>query len=249
MPAAIAFECEVSERGISDFVKALSRYQKETQRDMRSALRSATIDLVKSLRARTRKAPKVVPREDVRWGESDPKYLTYDRRQFRRVVVSRWHNGEKYQRVHWQEVMRRFRRRMGMRNGNYQGIVTASEATPAMLREARHRFGGIRQWGLAKKSWGWFMKSLFGKSMQDENPKALITSRMVDGGIREFREVLPDGTVDRMAPVRCDIDIVNRLEYIRKAMTPLALEISVEKATNLINHKINQGLKSRRFGT
>ena len=65
MPAAIAFECEVSERGIADFVKALSRYQKETQRDMRSALRSATIDLVKSLRARTRKAPKVVPREDV----------------------------------------------------------------------------------------------------------------------------------------------------------------------------------------
>ena len=43
MPAAIAFECEVSERGIADFNKALSRYQAETQRDMRGALRSAII--------------------------------------------------------------------------------------------------------------------------------------------------------------------------------------------------------------
>jgi len=43
MPVAIAFECEVSERGIADFIKALSRYQRETQRDMRSALRSVTL--------------------------------------------------------------------------------------------------------------------------------------------------------------------------------------------------------------
>ena len=54
MPVAVAFEAEVSERGIADFVKALARYQKETQRDMRSALRSVTVDLLRSLRARTR---------------------------------------------------------------------------------------------------------------------------------------------------------------------------------------------------
>ena len=249
MPAAIAFECEVSERGIADFVKALSRYQAETQRDMRGALRSATIDLVKSLRARTRKAPKIVPREDVRWGESDPKYITgKDGRQFRRVVVSRWSGGAKKQRVHWQLVQTRYRTRMGMRNGNWQGIVKASEATPAMLREARQNFGRVRQWGLAKKSWGWFMKSLFGKSTQDENPKAVLKSGMVDGGIREFRETLPDGTVDSSAPIRCEIDIVNSLNYIRKAMPPGVLAIAVQKATNSINRKISDGLRSRKFG-
>ena len=118
-----------------------------------------------------------------------------------------------------------------------------------MLREARHRFGGIRQWGLAKKSWGWFMKSLFGKSAQDENPKALIKPSVVDGGINEFRETLPDGTVDASAPIRCDIDIVNRLEYIRKAMPPGTLAVAVQKATNSINHKIGEGLRSRRFGS
>ena len=245
MPAAIAFECEVSERGIADFVKALSRYQAETQRDMRGAIRSATIDLVKSLRALTRKAPKVVPREDVRFGESDPKYITgKDGRQFRRVVVSRWSAGKRKQSVHWQFVQTRYRSRKTAR-----GVSESwTEAKATMLREARYRFGGIRQWGLAKKSWGWFMKSLFGKSTQDENPKALIKPSMVDGGIQEFRETLPDGTVDSSAPIRCDIDIVNRLGYIKKAMPPGALAVAVQKATNSINHKISEGLRSRRFG-
>lgn len=245
MPVAVAFECEVSERGIADFVKALSRYQKETQRDMRGALRSAVIDLVKSLRARTRKAPKIVPREDVRWGESDPKYITgKDGRQFRRVVVSRWSGGARKQHVHWQLVQTKYRSRKTSR-----GVSESwTEAKATMLREARQRFGGIRQWGLAKKSWGWFMKSLFGKSMQDENPKALVKPSMVDGGITEKREMLPDGTVDLQAPIRCDIDIVNRLEYIKKAMPPGVFAIALQKATNLINKKINDGLSSRRFG-
>ena len=251
MPAAaIAFECEVSQRGLADFVKALSRYQKETQRDMRGALRSVTIDLVKSLRARTRKAPKLVAREDVRFGVSDPKYITgKDRRQFRRVVVSRWFSGKRTQKVHWQFVQAKYKTHMGMRNGNWQGIVTRKESSAAMLRQARANFGKVRQWGLAKKSWGWFMHSLFGKSTQDENPQARIDGRMVDGGIKETRQPLPDGSIDLQAPVKCEIDIVNRLDYIRNALHPGALSQAVQAATNSINKKIDSGLKSRRFGS
>ena len=247
MPAAIAFECEVSERGVADFVKALSRYQKETQRDMREALRSATIDLVKSLRARTRKAPKLVPRDDVRWGESDPRYITGTKEKgklFRRVVVSRWFGGKRSQQVHWQLVRTKYRSRRMKRGGVSESW---SEATPAMLREARQRFGNVRQWGLAKKSWGWFMKSLFGKSTQDENPAAVVDRRMVDGGITEAREQLPDGSIDLQAPIRCEITIINRLDYIRKALHPGALANAVQAATNSINKKIDSGLKSRRF--
>lgn len=246
MPAAIAFECEVSERSIKDFVKALSRYQRETQRDMRDALRSATVELVKSLRARTWKAPKIVPRDDARWGESDPKYITAkDGRQFRRVVITRWAHGTPRDSVHWQLVRTKYRSRRTKRGGVSESW---SEATPAMLREARQRFGGIRQWGLAKKSWGWFMKSrLFGEATQDENPKAVITPRMVDGGIHEFHDVLPDGSVDRQAPVRCEIDIINRLEYIRKALYPGAIAMSIQKATNKILGKIKSCVRSRKF--
>lgn len=72
MPASFAINCDVPQADINAFTAALARYEKETKRDMRGAVRSATIDLVRSLRKRTRKAPKMVAREDVRFGESDP---------------------------------------------------------------------------------------------------------------------------------------------------------------------------------
>ena len=243
MPAAIAFECEVSERGIADFVKALSRYQRETQRDMRSALRSVTIDLIRSLRARTRRSRKFIDRMEISKSYMPPKWIArgHSGRPLRRMQLMRRGKGTNWldhRYVYGGEPVE------GPRGG--KRVRPFSEAH--MRKEAQQNYGQIRNWGLAKKSWGWFMKSLFRASMQDENPKAIVKPGMVDGGIQEFREVLPDGTVDRSAPIRCDIDIVNRLEYIRKAMPPGVFAIAVQKATNLINHKINAGLKSRRFG-
>ncbi len=244
MPAAIAFECEVSERGMADFIKALSRYQKETQRDMRSALRSVTIDLIRSLRARTRRSKKFIERMEISKSYLPPKWIKrgHSGKPLRRMQLMRWGRGTNWlnhRYVYGGEYVR------GPKGG--RRVRPFSEAQ--MRREAQKNYGQIRNWGLAKKSWGWFMKSLFRQSMQDENPRALIKPGMVDGGIQEFHEVLPDGTVDRNAPVRCDIDIVNRLEYIRKAMPPGVFAIAVQKATNIINKKIESGLRSRRFGT
>ena len=242
MPVAIAFECEVSERGIADFIKALSRYQRETQRDMRSALRSVTIDLIRSLRARTRRSRKFIERMEISKSYLPPKWIKrgHSGRPLRRMQLMRWGNGTNWldhRYVYGGEYVR------GPRGG--QRVRPYSEAQ--MRREAQRNYGQIRNWGLAKKSWGWFMKSLFRQSMQDENPKALVTPGMVDGGITELREVLPDGTVDTSAPIRCDIDIVNKLKYIRSAMPPGVFAIAVQKATNIINKKIESGLRSRRF--
>ncbi len=242
MPAAIAFECEVSERGIADFIKALARYQKETQRDMRSALRSVTIDLIRSLRARTRRSRKFIERMEISKSYLPPKWIKrgHSGRPLRRMQLIRWGNGTNWldhRYVYGGEYVR------GPRGG--QRVRPFSEAQ--MRKEAQRNYGQIRNWGLAKKSWGWFMKSLFRQSMQDENPKAVITPGMVDGGITELREVLPDGTVDTSAPIRCDIDIVNKLKYIRSAMPPGVFAIAVQKATNIINKKIESGLRSRRF--
>ena len=234
MPAAIAFECEVSERGIADFVKALARYQRETQRDMRSALRSATIDLLRSLRARTRKSKKFIDRLEISKSYLAPKWIKrgHSGRPLRRMQLIRWGRGTNWldhRYVYGGEYVR------GPRGG--QRVRPFSEAQ--MRKEARQNYGQIRNWGLAKKSWGWFMKSLFRQSMQDENPKAIIKPSMVDGGLTEKRE----------SDTEYSVVLVNRLEYIRKAMPPGVFTIAVQKATNLINHKINAGLKSRRFGT
>lgn len=244
MPAAVAFECEVSERGIADFVKALARYQKETQRDMRSALRSVTIDLLRSLRARTRKSKKFIDRLDISKSYLAPKWIKrgHSGRPLRRMQLVRWGRGENwldYRYVYGGEYVR------GPKGGQHVRPYTEAQ----MRREARQNYGQIRNWGLAKKSWGWFMKSLFHKSMQDENPRAKIREGdMVVKSMSERRAPLPDGTIDLQAPIRCDIDIVNKLDYIRKAMPAGVFAIALQKATNLINKKINDGLKSRRFG-
>ena len=243
MPVAVAFEAEVSERGIADFVKALARYQKETQRDMRSALRSVTIDLLRSLRARTRRSKKCIDRLEISKSYLAPKWIKrgHSGRPLRRMQLIRWGRGQNWldhRYVYGGEYVR------GPKGG--QRVRPYSEAQ--MRREAQKNYGQIRNWGLAKKSWGWFMKSLFRKSMQDENPKALVKPSMVDGGITEKREPLPDGTIDLQSPIKCDIVIVNKLEYIRDAMPPGVFAIASQKATNLINKKISDGLKSRRFG-
>ena len=229
---AIRLSMHVPAADVKAFTDALKRYGKETKRDMRGAIRSATLDLVRSLRARTRKAPKVVPRADVRWGESAPKYITGtkgDARgvEFRRVVVTRWTHGARKNGVHWQRVRAKMRQR--------RGRFTVTESKAEMMRNAREQFGKIRQWGLAKKSWGWFMHALFQRSVPDENPKARIRSGMVDKAMVER-----DGSMS--------ITIVNKLEYIRRALQPGALSSSLRAAANSINKKITAGLRSRRFG-
>ncbi len=229
----LSINCDVSKLDVKAFTAALARYEKETKRDMRGAVRSATIDLVRSLRKRTRRAPKMVAREDVRFGESDPKYITGTTgrargTEFRRVVVARWSRGRKVNRVHWQPVEAKMRTR--------RGRFVVEEAKAAMLRGARERFGKIRQWGLAKKSWGWFMHAIFQRSAHDENPDARLRP-----GVVEKEMVERDGEIS--------ITIVNRLDYIRNALQPGALSASLRAAANSINKKIASGFRSRRFGT
>lgn len=243
MPVAIAFEAEVSDRGIADFLKALSRYQRETQRDMRSALRSVTIDLLRSLRARTRKSKKFIDRMEITKSYLPPKWIrSHNGKPLRRMQLMRWSRGENWLDHHY---VYGGEYETGPRGG--KRVRPFSEAH--MRKEAQRNYGQIRNWGLAKKSWGWFMKSLFRKAMQDENPKAIVKPSMVDGGITETRVPLPDGTISLDAPIKCEIDIVNKLEYIRKAMPPGVFAVALQKATNLINKKINGGLKSRRFAS
>ena len=229
----VAFEAEVSQASIDGLKKALDDYQAKMGRGTRDALRSVTIDVVKSLRKNTRSAPKQVLRGDVRLGTADPKYLTRKGGggRLRRVSILRWFNGMKVPKSHWQQVgTQKVRRRSGE-------VVEREMTKAALLREARKNYGGVRNWGLAKQSWGWFMKALFNQSLQDRNPKAKIDGRMVDKAMEER-----DG--------KLSITIVNRLDYIRKAMFPGAVEVAVRSALRSIQWKIQNLCETtrRRFG-
>ena len=231
MAAGLTIEAEADKAAIKAFTDALARYQTETKRDMRGAVRSATIDLVRSLRARTRRSRKFIDRMEISKSYLPPKWIKrgHSGRPLRRMQLMRWGNGTNWldhRYVYGGEYVR------GPRGG--QRVHPFSEAQ--MRREAQKNYGQIRNWGLAKKSWGWFMKSLFRQSMQDENPRAKIDSRMVDAQKRE-------------SDTEYSVVLVNRLEYIRKAMPPGMMSIALRKATNSINHKIESGLRSRRFGS
>ena len=231
MPAAIAFECEVSERGIADFIKALARYQKETQRDMRSALRSVTIDLIRSLRARTRRSRKFIERMEISKSYLPPKWIKrgHSGKPLRRMQLIRWGHGTNWldhRYVYGGEYVR------GPKGG--QRVRPFSEAQ--MRKEAQNNYGQIRNWGLAKRSWGWFMKAMFHQSMQDENPKSRIDSRMVKKEIREVHTAGKAGV---------EITLTNKLVYIRSAMPPGAINHALRAATRQINGFINEELKKR----
>lgn len=232
MGALLDIDCSVPQADLKAFARAVDRYRAETNRDAKGAVRSAAVDLVRSLRARTRKSPKKVARGDVRLGETHPKCITGTRTsnagvQLRRVTVTRWNKGRRVDRDHWlpRAVKTRTRR----------GAAYVSTDRAATLREARERFGGIRRWGLAKKSWGWFMHALFGRAAPTDNPDAKVTSRMVDAERRETEDAV-------------SYELVNRLDYIRKALQPGALAQSVRAATASIDKKITMGLRSRKFG-
>ena len=230
MPAGLTIEAKVDKAAIKAFMDALARYETATKRSMKDAVRSATIDLIRSLRARTRRSRKFIERMEISKSYLPPKWIKrgHSGRPLRRMQLMRWGNGTNWldhRYVYGGEYVR------GPRGG--QRVRPFSEAQ--MRKEAQRNYGQIRNWGLAKKSWGWFMKSLFRQSMQDENPRAKIDSRMVDAQKRE-------------SDTEYSIVLVNRLEYIRKAMPPGAMSIAIRKATNLINHKIESGLRSRRFG-
>lgn len=214
---------------IKAFMDAVERYAKETKRNAKDALRSGVIDFIRSLRARTRKSRKFIERMEISKSYMPPKWIKrgHSGKPLRRMQLIRWGKGKNWldhRYVYGGEYVK------GPKGG--QMVRPFSEAH--MRKEAQRVYGGIRNWGLAKKSWGWFMKSLFRQSVQDENPKARIKPGMVDKEIVE-------------RPDEYSITIINRLDYMRKAMPPGVFEIALQKATHLINHKIDSGLRSRRF--
>lgn len=245
MAVGLTIEAEADKAAIKAFMDALARYETATKRSMKDAVRSATIDLVRSLRARTRKSPKAVPRIEIAKSYQTPKWIrnSHGGKPIRRMSIIRWAKGENYlaQRyVYGGECFSALRRRVVRRKGKLYNSPVVLKIRPfseaQMRTDAQRVYGRIRNWGLAKKSWGWFMKSLFHASMQDENPRAKIDGRMVDAQKRE-------------SDTEYSVVLVNRLEYIREAMLPGAMSIALRKATNLINHKIESGLRSRRFET
>lgn len=250
MADIIGFDCELDEQTRRAFQNTLSEFQKRTGRDARTAIRIATIDLCKSLRKQTRKAPKLMPKSAFSFDVNPPKYITKDDGSQFRYMIRKGHptagtKTHKKDLVFPMPVSRVYKSRVTSRGFSESW---REESDAQLIRRAREEWGKIHNWGLAKKSWGWFMWRLF--NMPDgeaDNPHNKITSRHCEGGITEKVEPLPDGSISLDAPTKVDINIINKVRYIRRAMNPGALASACQSAMLSLLTKMGRNLKSRKF--
>lgn len=238
MAAPFTISADVSEKTLQEFSAAFTKYKTVLGNNNAVAVRRGTIALLKSLRSRTRTAPEVVDRKDVILPKSDPRYVsTEDGKELRRIQIMRWKDGRAIYREYWMPARFKYRTRMGMKNGNYQGIVSRSDDKTKLVKAARMKYGHIRLHGLARMSWGWFMAWLFNQSAKVENKRVKITANMVEGYFRK------DG---KGKNTEAKAVIWNKLRYIRDSLKPGALEEAMRAATNSINAQIEKGLAKAR---
>lgn len=214
MAAILDISASVPEATVRDFTRACGRYRDELGNSQAVAVRRGTIALVRGLRARTTKAKRQAPLKDVtRYTGPGPHWITPKGK------------GQKSQH-RWA-----IRRRGGKDEKTY--------IKPADTRaEARKRFGQYTRWGLARHSWGWFMKALFRRGeLTGGNPKTRIDDRMAEGYLRE----VVTGTNPRV-----EVLIVNKLDYIREALPEAALNEAMSAATRYIDGQIDKGLANAR---
>ncbi len=201
------------------FEQACDRFVSDMGNSQGTALRRGTLTFLKSVRSRTKQSPKMVPLKDVVKFDGrftgEPNYITP--------------KGHKQKSLHRWTIYR------------HGGERLTAKTYPAQSRaDARKRFGRISQWGLAKKSWGWFMKAMFGNAEPQGNPRAKIDGRMVEHEMRKIYEGTPG----------VEITLTNRLDYIRAALEPGAMVGAMRAATNQINGYLDKAAKdgARRFG-
>ena len=214
MAALLDISATVPEATVRDFTRACDRYRTELGNSQAVAIRRGTIALIKGLRARTAKAKRQAPLKDVtKYNGDGPHYITPKGKN--QKAQHRW----------------AIRRRGGQETKTY--------IKPAESRaDARRRFAQYTRWGLAKHSWGWFMKALFKRAEQTGgNQKTKIDHRMTEGYLRE---------VATGPNPRIEVLIVNKLDYIREALPEAALANAMAAATRYIDGQIDKGLATAR---
>lgn len=203
----------VPEETIRDFIRACDRYRDELGNIQAAAIRRGTIALVRGLRARTAIAKRQAPLKDVtRYDGPGPHYITPKGKN--QKALRRW------------AIKRR------------GGKDATTWIKPAYTRaEARQKYAQYTRWGLARQSWGWFMKALFKRGEPTGgNTKTKIDGRMAEGYLRE----IVTGTNPRV-----EVLIVNKLDYIRAALPEAALSDAMAAATRYIDGQIDKGLAKR----
>lgn len=232
----------VSQRDLDAFSSACRRFHDEMGNSLKVAARRGVLTLIRSLRARTLKAPEKARKREFRvsrYEGSGPHYVTNPRSgknathgRANGLVLHRWtltrRVGTPKENVHHYFAYAR------LRHGRHGKVVSDLAAE---RREIALHHTGVRMHGLARKSWGWFMQRFIGGTTGGGNPNAKVRPDMVDGHFSVRR----GGETEAV-----DVLVHNRLKYIADAMRPGAVAEAVRVATKTINDRIDNGFAKAR---
>ena len=194
---------------LGNLIKERQRILGESAED---ALVATGIDALVSLRALTRAAPQSVPKGDVAFSHDEPKYVTYPKGSYRRMIVRRWRDGKHVTKIKWQRVR------------NFTG-TGKPKATQQERLEAWRRWGTINNAGLAKRALGVAMNKLSTRNVADNSNVRL--SRIARANVRVMQY--------RQGPLMT-LEIVDRLNYALAALKggAASVDLALQRAANKI---------------
>lgn len=246
---------ESTVRRLSDFLEGVAR---DAPAQLAKVTKMTGLAVCASLKAGTKKSPKRIrPSEYIANTHLSPltTYITYRRGKKLDVPLHRWRLTRKKETpaesthfyfVYTHKPKEVFRRRMGMRNGNYQGIVTR-KIVPDLAAEKKELLkyhGGIQHAGLAKQSWGWAAKGIYNGTSEDVSYKMRKHDRRdprkdVSGESKTWVTGKNSGTTE--------VVISNKLDYIQDAMKPGAVDSAMNKGISSMEAKIKNGLLEGKY--
>lgn len=221
----------VNPESVRSFEAALSRYRTELGNSAEVAVRRGCVAFLKSMRARTRKAPQHLASRDITPSATSPVYIHGDDgKLLRRWDFMRYSHGSLVYVSRFVPAHQTVARSKG---GKWSVRCDVS----AQRREAMAR-ANIRRWGLAKQSWGWLMHALFGGGEEIVNPNATVSRAVVHGTFKKS----DSWTAGTGLIPGAKAHLENDLDYIVYAVEPGAINESLTAATNWINETIRRGL-------
>ncbi len=223
----------IDEAALADLAALLERIGTLTPKRLASETRHAAILLCRSLRARTRTAPKKIPKSEwaARTSWAPPRYAHSNSKS--RALLRRWtlarklHTPDAYAKHYF--VYTKARRG---KDGKMVGKNEAEE-----LRELLRVHGGISRPGLARMSWGWIAQQIynasgFGKLAYAPRRRERRDPRREASGV--FKALRDGG----------EATLLNKLDYILDALRPGALDESVRAATNSLYRSVEASLEA-----
>ena len=228
----VGVSVQVDEAALKRISDVLDRVRREAPGRLANETRRAALYICSSLKTRTRKAPKKIPKAEWRAEPSanPPRYAHSN--SAGRPLLRRWTLWRKvgtpaeYAKDHF--VYTKAHR---AKNGRMVGKREAEE-----LRELLKMHGGIQNAGLAKASWGWTAKRIYNSA--DEG--ALMVSWRTKKWRRDPRRAVA-GLFRRLTDGG-SAQILNRLDYILSACPPSAVSEAVDAASKRLEHNVTKYL-------